>query len=61
LNNNDVSVLTDFTNNNNIDINDVVAVDVLSGGDASLRSAFAERFFSGRASTPSSLLAGDMP
>jgi len=33
LNNNDVNVLTDFTNNNNIDINDVVAVGVLSGGD----------------------------
>lgn len=33
LNNNDVNVLTDFLNNANIDINDVVAVDVLSGGD----------------------------
>ncbi len=29
---NDNTILTDFLNNNNIDIEDVVAVDVLSGG-----------------------------
>jgi hypothetical protein len=33
LNNNDVDVLNDALNNNNVVISDVVAIDVLSGGD----------------------------
>ena len=33
LNNNDVDVLNDALNNNNVLVSDVIAIDVLSGGD----------------------------
>lgn len=33
LNNNDVDVLNDALNNNNVTVTDVIAIDVLSGGD----------------------------
>ena len=33
LNNNDVDVLNDALNNNNVIVSDVIAIDVLSGGD----------------------------
>lgn len=33
LNNNDVDVLNDALNNNNVVVTDVIAIDVLSGGD----------------------------
>jgi hypothetical protein len=36
LNNNNVEILNDVLNNNNIAISDVVAIDVLSGGDVNV-------------------------